>query len=50
MGWQSKKKTKLEPREGVKTRARIGLCRVPVAKIEGALGAMCGELNAWKQT
>jgi len=32
VGWQSKKKTRLEPREGVKTRARTGMCRVLVAE------------------
>ncbi len=37
MGWQSKKKTRLEPREGVKTRARTGMCRVPVAEEEVTL-------------
>ncbi len=34
VGWQSKKKTRLEPREGVKTRARTGMCRVPIAEEE----------------
>jgi hypothetical protein len=34
VGWQSKKKTRLEPREGVKTRARTGMYRVPVAEEE----------------
>ncbi len=34
VGWQSKKKTRLEPREGVKTRARTRMCRVPVAEEE----------------
>ncbi len=34
MGWQSKKKTRLEPREDVKTRARTGMCRVLVTEEE----------------
>ncbi len=34
MGWQSKKKIRLEPREGVKTRARTGMCKVLVVEEE----------------
>jgi len=54
VGWQSKKKTRLELREGVKTRAHIKMCKVLVAEEEVRLkvpwGTMCGELDAWKQT
>jgi hypothetical protein len=42
VGWQSKKKTKLEPMEGVKTRARCGMCRVPVVEKEVRLRCLGG--------
>ncbi|CAM6062637.1 unnamed protein product [Sphagnum tenellum] len=48
VGWQNKKKTRLEPREGVKTRARTGMCRVPVVEEEFQLGDKVALVSSTK--